>query len=57
MDDFTCFVFCSTKISEKSDMAKSWATFCCPGCYKENQIKVLRNLGLIINVQKIVGKT
>jgi len=27
---------CSTKVSEKSDMAKSWATFCCPGNYKES---------------------
>ncbi|MBR3471452.1 MAG: hypothetical protein IKH22_02540, partial [Prevotella sp.] len=27
---------CSTKISEKSDMAKSWATFCCSGTYKES---------------------
>ena len=25
---FSCF-FCNTKISENSDMAKSWATFCC----------------------------
>jgi hypothetical protein len=28
------FSFCNTKISENSDMAKSWATFCCPGTYK-----------------------
>jgi hypothetical protein len=27
---------CSIKVSEKSDMAKSWATFCCPGNYKES---------------------
>ena len=26
--------FCNTKISENSDMAKSWATFCCSGIYK-----------------------
>ena len=25
---------CSTKVSEKSDMAKSWAIFYCPGTYK-----------------------
>ena len=25
---------CNTKISENSDMAKSWATFCCSGTYK-----------------------
>ena len=25
-----------TKVSEKSDMAKSWATFCCSGTYKES---------------------
>ena len=25
---------CSTKVSEKSEMAKSWATFCCSGTYK-----------------------
>ena len=35
----------STKVSEKSDMTKSWATFCCSGTYKKNQTKVLRNLG------------
>ena len=23
----------STKVSEKSDMAKSWTTFCCSGTY------------------------
>jgi len=34
-----------TKVSEKSDMAKSFATFCCSGTYKESQTKVLRNLG------------
>ena len=28
------FSFCNTKISENSDMAKSWATFCCSGTYK-----------------------
>ncbi|MBQ9556492.1 MAG: hypothetical protein IJV05_09735, partial [Muribaculaceae bacterium] len=26
--------YCSTKLGEIPDMAKSWATFCCPGCYK-----------------------
>ena len=26
----------STKISEKSDMTKSWTTFCCPGTYKNS---------------------
>ena len=26
--------FCNTKLSEFSDMAKSWATFCCSGYYK-----------------------
>jgi len=34
-----------TKVSEKSDMTKSCATFCCSGTYKESQTKVLRNLG------------
>jgi len=39
-------LICSTKVSEKSDMAKSWAarlcrftrrrTFCCSGTYKES---------------------
>ena len=30
------FVFkCSTKISEISDMAKSWTTFCCSDTYKK----------------------
>jgi hypothetical protein len=29
-------LICSTKISEISDMAKSWATFCCSGSYKES---------------------
>ena len=28
---FVYFLFCSTKISEISDMAKPWATFCCSG--------------------------
>ena len=41
------FVFGFAKISENSDMAKSWATFCCPGTYKNNYqsccgIKVLQ---------------
>ena len=31
-------------------MAKSWITFYCSGTYKNNQTKVLRNLG-IINVK------
>ncbi|MBQ9554965.1 MAG: hypothetical protein IJV05_01940, partial [Muribaculaceae bacterium] len=26
--------YCRTKLGEIPDMAKSWATFCCPGCYK-----------------------
>ena len=29
-------LICSTKISEKSDMATYWSTFCCPVCYKVN---------------------
>ncbi|MBQ2178846.1 MAG: hypothetical protein II450_00395, partial [Prevotella sp.] len=29
-------LICSTKVSEKSDMAKSWAIFCCPGTYKNS---------------------
>ena len=29
--DFRLFSNCNTKISEKSDTAKSWATFCCSG--------------------------
>ncbi|MDD7075766.1 MAG: fimbrillin family protein [Prevotella sp.] len=32
--EFCLFSFCNTKISENSDMAKSWATFCCSGTYK-----------------------
>ena len=28
---FLLVLKCSTKVSEKSDMAKSWAIFCCPG--------------------------
>ena len=27
-------LICNTEIGEKSDMAKSWATFCCSGTYK-----------------------
>ena len=27
---------CSTKVSEKSDMAKFWAIFCCPETYKDS---------------------
>ena len=26
-----CLFFCNTRISKNSDMAKSWATFCCSG--------------------------
>ena len=33
---FLCLWIRNTKISENSDMAKSWATFCCPGTYKNN---------------------
>ena len=32
--DSRLFSNCNTKISEKSDTAKSWATFCCSGTYK-----------------------
>ena len=32
--DLRLFSNCNTKISEKSDMAKSWVTFCCSGTYK-----------------------
>ena len=32
--DFRLFSNCNTKISEKSDTAKSWAIFCCSGTYK-----------------------
>ena len=32
--DFRLFSNCNTKISEKSDTAKPWATFCCSGTYK-----------------------
>ena len=31
---FYCLWIRNTKISEKSNMTKSWATFCCPGTYK-----------------------
>ena len=33
--EFCLFLFYNTKISEISDMAKSWATFCCSGAYKK----------------------
>ena len=29
--EFCLFSFRNTKISENSDMARFWATFCCPG--------------------------
>jgi hypothetical protein len=29
-------LICSTKVSEQSDMAKPWATFCCSGTYKDS---------------------
>ena len=32
--DFRLFSNCNTKVSENSDMTKSWATFCCSGTYK-----------------------
>ncbi|WP_418661776.1 hypothetical protein, partial [Alistipes putredinis] len=36
-----CYGFLSlwirnTKVSENADMAKTWATKCCPGTYKNN---------------------
>ena len=31
---FCLIFFCNTKLSESSDMTKSWATFCCSGYYK-----------------------
>ena len=35
MSDEVLFDYYSnTKLSESSDMAKSWATFCCSGYYK-----------------------
>ena len=50
---FLLVLICSTKVSEKSDMEKSWAarlcrfarrrTFCCSGTYKESKTKMLRN--------------
>ena len=56
-------LICSTKVSEKSDMAKSWAarlcrfarrrTFCCSGTYKKCQTKVLRNLGFCSRFQQL----
>ena len=36
IDDFLLVLKRSTKVSEKSDMAKSWATFFCSGTYKES---------------------
>ena len=36
IDDFLLVLKRSTKVSEKSDMAKSWTTFCCSGTYKES---------------------
>ncbi|WP_417120726.1 hypothetical protein, partial [Phocaeicola sp.] len=51
-----CYGFLSlwirnTKVSENADMAKTWATKCCPGTYKNNYqlccgIKVLLKLKL-----------
>ena len=38
-------MICSTKVSEKSDMAKFCQAFCCSGTYKQNKTTVLRNLG------------
>ena len=32
---FYCLWIRNTKISEKSNMTNSWATFCCPGTYKK----------------------
>ena len=32
--EFCLSSFRNTKVSENSDMAKSWATFCCSGTYK-----------------------
>lgn len=34
--DFPCLWIRNTKVSENSDMAKTWATKCCPGTYKNN---------------------
>ena len=34
LDEVWFNYFCNTKLSESSDMAKSWATFCCSGYYK-----------------------
>ncbi|WP_418232774.1 hypothetical protein, partial [Butyricimonas virosa] len=34
--DFSCLWIRNTKVSENSDMAKTWATKCCPGTYKNN---------------------
>ena len=36
IDDFLLVLKRSTKVSEKSDMAKFRATFCCSGTYKES---------------------
>ena len=36
---FLLVLKCCTKVSEKSDMAKSWATFCCSGTYKKVKLK------------------
>jgi hypothetical protein len=34
LDEVLFDYYSNTKLSESSDMAKSWATFCCSGYYK-----------------------
>ncbi|WP_417120624.1 hypothetical protein, partial [Phocaeicola sp.] len=58
-----CYGFLSlwirnTKVSENADMAKTWATKCCPGTYKNNYqlccgIKVDKNLRIIFQYEVI----
>ena len=36
---FLLVLICSTKVSEKSDMVKSWTNFCCSGAYKKVKLK------------------
>ncbi|WP_419556195.1 hypothetical protein, partial [Phocaeicola sp.] len=51
---FLCLWIRNTKVSENADMAKTWATKCCSGTYKNNYqlccgIKVIIPINLYIS--------
>ena len=48
---FLFVLFCSTKISEKSDMTKSLVTLCFSGTYNKCFTNVLRNLAYFVFLQ------